>query len=390
MGKTLFKLVVVLVVLLLAGRWLLQWDIKNSIDTAINSVSGAVHINYDRLEVGLDGKVVVKRITLNGPDESLFSAYIQRVEVDMQSLPELIQRRLGGQLPDKLRISVKGVTANLGNLAELSESAVDCMDPAHQPADWMLGLDQDSNWVIDYSYTPANRELTANFDIDVPGAYALKTQLRLSDVSANFRRVGGLDMVRVAYQDVRGIEAWRTYCAQRHDLEVEAFLARHVAAMETYLNYRGLSMTDTARTAYQQFLTESGNLTARWVLGLKLQQSHSPEQLQALLVDRLELELAGTPVSPIFNKVTPKRRAARAPLQPKTVAPPPAPIAVTFDEARDYVGRTVSVVTGSKTTRGTLLSVGESELVLEVVNEGMNRFSITYYRSRLDEILVEP
>ncbi|MBB3169652.1 hypothetical protein [Simiduia aestuariiviva] len=391
MGKTLFKLLLVLVALLLAGRWLLQWEIRNSVDDAIASVRSVVYVNYDRLDVGFDGTVVVKRITLNSNDEDGFNAFIQQIEVDLQSLPELFQRRLGGEPPERMQVRVTGVTANFGNLVETFERDVNCMDPAHQPADWMLGLNQESNLVFTYDYSAENRDLTLDLDVQVPDAYSLNTHLRLGNVAPNLRTAGTLDMVRINYHDVRSIDAWRTFCAKHHELSPEALVTQHVAAIENSLNYQGLSMTEAARSAYENYLLRSGRLKARWVLGVNLNEVPSLEVIEAMLVDRLELELAGTAVSPIFNRVEPKQRVTRtAPLQPKRAAPPPAPVEISFDEAREHIGRTVVIVTGAKEVQGQLLKVGESELVLEVVKDGTNRFSITYYRSRLDRILLQP
>ncbi|UTA47750.1 hypothetical protein L1F30_16545 [Simiduia sp. 21SJ11W-1] len=391
MGKTLFKLLLVVVALLIGGRWLLQWELRNSVDAAISDAQSVVYADYDRLDVGFDGKVVVKRISLRSPNDEGFSAFIQQIEVDMQSLPELIQRRLGGGLPERMSVRITGVTASLGNLVETLEREVDCMDPARQPSDWMLGLNQDSNITLSYDYQPASRELSVDMNVELPGAYTMNGRVRLGNVSANFRRAGSLDMVRLSYNDIRGVAAWRNFCAEHHSLAPEDVVSRHINAMEERLNYQGLSLTEQARAAYQTYLTEPTRVSARWVLGLEFEDMPDPATLGEMVVDRLELELAGTPVSPIFNKVTPKQRPVpQLQVQRKPESAERGPVELSFDEAREHIGATVTVVTGSKEVRGELISVGESELVLEVVKDGTNRFSITYYRSRLDRILLEP
>lgn len=390
MGKNLLKLVGFLLVLAIGGRWLLQWDIRNRIDQAIADMGDRVRISYERVDVGFDGKVSVKRIQIQSPDSDLFDAYIQSINVDMQSLPALIQSRLGSKAPEQMRIKLSGVNANLNQLAASLESNVSCMDPLRQPSLWMLGLDQDSDIELGYTYGAASRELTLDINLLARGAYELKTQVRLGDVAPNLRVVGSVNLLSINFDDIHTIETWRAYCARVHKLSEEQVVSAHIDAIETFLNYRGLSMPEATRAAYQGYLLDPRRLMLRWITNINLQAPPAPEVLNALLIDRMEVEVAGEPVSPIFNRIEPKRVPQPEPMRPAVAEKPQGPVEITFDQARDYIGRTVHVVTGTKTTTGVAIRVGESELVVEVIKDGTNRFSITFLRSRLDKILLEP
>lgn len=389
MGKTLLKLLAILVLALLASRWYIQHDLRKGLDEALLQLGPFAYVSYDRFEVGFDGVIRVKRIKVSDAEGSQFSAYIQSAEVDLQSLPALIERYFGRQPPEHLTIDIKGVNANFSQLAASARPDVDCLAPDKQPAPWMLGIDQDADLLLAYQYQPASRELALDISVLVRGSYEYSSQLRFGQVSPDLRRAGSLDMVRISYDDIRAVEAWRDYCTRHHKLAPDALEQAHIAAMEKALNYQGLSMTEQTRSAYQKFLDEPGRISARWILNLNFDNPEPPELVRERLIDRLELEVAGEPVSPIFNRVEPLRDAPKL-LQPKVEQKPAGPRQVTFDEARDYVGRTISVVTGNKTTTGTIKSVGESELVVEVVKDGTNRFSITFYRSRIDDLLLEP
>lgn len=388
MGKKLFKLVVLVAVLLVAGRWLLQWDIRNKVDDAIADLSGVVYITYGRLSLGFDGVITVNRIQLNSADGEDFSAFIQSVEVDMESLPALVQQRFSRAAPESMTIKISGVNANLNHVAAAAEVDVDCTHPERQPAPWMLGIDADSDITLKYQYGAAARDLIVDIDLLVRGAYEFSTQLRFGEVSSNLQRMGSLDLIRFNFDDIRSMKAWSEYCARHHNMDVPALHAAHLAGVEKYLAYRGIGLSEPARAAYAQYLDNPERLTLRWLLNISFDEPQAPEVINQRIMDRLEVELAGSPISPIFIEVEPLRDEPKvvAPVQP---AAPKGPFEISFDEARSYVGKTIHVVTGNKTTTGTVLSVGESELVVEVVKDGVNRFSITFYRSRLDKLLVD-
>lgn len=389
MGKTLLKLLAILVLALLTTRWYIQHDLRKSLDEALLQMGPLVYVSYDRFDVGFDGVISLKRIKVNAAQGDQFSAFIQSVEVDLQSLPALIERYFSGRPPQQLSIEFKGVNANVSQLAASARADVDCLAPDKQPAPWMLGMDQDADLLLAYQYQPASLELTLDLSVLVRGSYEYSSQMRFGQVSPDLRQAGSLDMVRVSYDDIRAVDAWREYCARHHQMTPDALEQAHIAAMEKALNYQGLSMTEQARTVYQNYLDQPGRISARWILNLDFDNPEPPEVNRERFIDRLELEVAGEPVSPIFNRVEPLRDAPKL-LQPKEAEQPAGPRQITFDEARDYIGRTISVVTGSKTTTGTIKSVGESELMVEVVKDGTNRFSITFYRSRIDDLLLEP
>ena len=389
MGKKLFKLVLLVAVILLAGRWFLQWELRNAVDEAVADMRDYLYVSYDRLVLGFDGVITVRRIQISSPEGEQFSAFINQIEVDMASLPNLVQQRVSRHAPDQLTLKLTGVNANINELAAASEVDVDCTHPERQPAPWMIGVDQDSDITLQYQYQPASQELIVNINLLVRGAYEIGTQARFGDVTPNLRQFGSFDLLRFNFDDIRSVQAWRDYCRNRHNLTDEALTAAHMAGVEKYLAYRGLAMSEPAREAYLRYLDQPERLTFRWLLNTNLDDPQALVNLPQRFRDRLEVELAGTPISPIFVQREP---LVDAPVVKKPVAPaaPRGPVEVTFDEARDFVGQRIHVVTGDKTTSGTLISVGESELVVEVVREGVNRFSITFYRSRMDKLLVDP
>lgn len=388
MGKKLFKLLVVLAVLTVAGRWLLEWDIRSQVDDMLAGVSEQVSISYGRLHLGFDGVITVNRIQVNSVEEEQYSAFIQKIAVDMDSLPALIQRRFSGDLPASLLVKIEGVNANINHAAAVAEVDVDCLNPERQPAPWMLGIDSDSDIILHYQYNPSARDLIVDLDMLVRGGYELDTQLRFGEVSPNLARVGSLDLLRFNFDDIRSVQAWTDYCTKRHQLDAEQLRAAHIAGVEKYLAYRGLALTEPARAAYAQYLQNPSRLTLRWLLNIPLDQPEAMQELPTRLRDKLEVEFAGSPISPIFVEREPLRDEPKV-VQPVEPEKPKGPVEISFDETRNYVGKTIHVVTGNKTTTGKVLKVGESELVVEVVKDGTNRFSITFYRSRLDKILVD-
>lgn len=390
MGKKLFKLIVLLALIVLVGRWLLQWEIRNSVDASIAQMRDVVSVRYDRLDVGFDGTVTVKRVQMNLPDSDAFSAYIQEIRVDMQSLPELVQRRFGGKAPEKLSVSVRGINANLDQFAESIESNVDCLDPLMQPSPWMLGFQEDSDLNFSYLYTPASRDLTVDVDVIARGAYELKTQIRLGDVAPNFKAARSLDLVRVNFDDIRLMQAWTSYCRARHDLSEEQLISGYMANLEALLNKQGLGLSDASESAFVGYMQDPGRIVLRWILNINLQEPPSAEEISELLFNRVEVEVAGVPVSPIFNQVEYKPAAPRAQMQPRVVEKAPELIEVDFEQLQDYIDKEVQLVTGDKITTGVVRKVGGAEVEIEVIKDGANHFSITFYRSRIDQILVQP
>lgn len=390
MGKKLFKLLVILAVAALAGRWLLQWDIRNSVDSAIADIRDVVSISYDRLDVGFDGSVSMKRINIQLSESDAFSASIQNLEVDFQSLPALMQRRLAGKAPEKLSIKMTGISANLEEFAESVESNVDCLDPLKQPSPWMLGFRDDSDLNFNYVYDLSTRDLTVDLDLLARGAYGLSTQVRFGGVAPNFKAAQSLDMVRINFDDIRMIDAWKTYCTQRHNLSADQLVAGYMTNLEASINKQGLGLSDSSQAALNNYMADSGRLVLRWILNIDLQEPPTSGEIGQLFYDRLELEVAGTPVSPIFKQVEYKPVAPRPQMQPKVVQKAPEPLEIAFEALGDYIGKEVQLVTGDKITIGVVRKVGDAEVVLDIVSEGSNHFSITFYRSRIDKILVQP
>ncbi|MDN3638200.1 hypothetical protein QWY82_05170 [Simiduia curdlanivorans] len=390
MGKKLFKLILLLALVAVAGRWLLQWEIRNSVDASIADMRDTVSIRYDRLDVGFDGKVTVKRVQLSLPDSDAFSASIQRIDVDMQSLPELVQRRFGGSAPEALSVKVTGINANLENFAESIESSVDCLDPLKQPSPWMLGFQADSDLNFSYLYNAATRDLTLDVDMIARGAYELKTQVRFGGVAPNLKAASSLDLVRVNFDDIRMMQAWTSYCSARHEKSAEQLVTGYMANLEALLNKQSLGLSEASQAALKSYMQEPGRIVLRWVLNIDLQEPPSADAISDMLFNRLEVEVAGAPVSPIFTSVEYKPVAPRPQLQPKIVAKAPALVEIDFEQLQDYVDKEVQLVTGDKITTGVVRKVGGAEIELEVIKDGANHFSITFYRSRIDQILVKP
>ena len=390
MGKKLFKLIVLLALVAIAGRWLLQWEIRNSVDASIASMRDTVSIRYDRLDVGFDGKVTVKRVQVNLPNSDLFSAYIRQIEVDMQSLPELVQRRFGGSAPEALSVKVTGINANLENFAESIESSVDCLDPLKQPSPWMLGFQEDSDLNFSYVYNTPTRDLTLDVDVIARGAYELKTQVRFGGVAPNLKAASSLDLVRINFDDIRMMQAWTSYCSARHDKSPEQLVTGYMTNLEALLNKQRLGLTDASQAALKSYMQDPGRIVLRWILNIDLQEPPSSEEISEMLFNRVEVEVAGAPVSPIFKEVEYKPAAPRPQIQPKAVAKAPALVEVDFEQLQDYLDKEVQLVTGDKITTGVVRKVGGAEVELEVIKDGANHFSITFYRSRIDQILVKP
>lgn len=273
-----------LVLILICGALALGMHVAaDSVATRLRSAFGPIaSLSYESSGFSWDGRLVLRAPRLQ-VQEGLWRGTVQaRVVYLEQSNPLwLIQQGLFSEqsVPSELRIEAVGL--------KLPDA-----DPANKLAPWfdtatltpfeIQGCGSDSLNAKDrarmgaplaerrdhltYLYNATTRRLELKLDLESPGIARWHLSSRLLDFSPaawadlTAQRNLRLEHAEVLYDDPGYLNRRNAFCAQWLGVPVDAFIERHVAAVDTLLATHGIVPSSDVRSLYRNLVSKGGKL----------------------------------------------------------------------------------------------------------------------------------
>jgi hypothetical protein len=418
--RKIVHLAILLIVLALIGavgaHWYLQNKVENLVEEIVNELYPVAIISYEDTYTSLlDSSIGVEQLTIN-PRAVRDEIKIERIVFQAPSIGFLMdaeEELENGNIPEKMRISFKGVTLSTeGSMArsidkEATAPSLGARDNAYGCADVEqfgfselaeMGYDQMSiDLKLSYEYKTPAGELNVSalwsikemFELEILSIFEVEShQFKLDKVDRLFDLMSNMN---ITYRDLGFNRNTIDYCnGKRGDQD---YVPAHIEAFKQDLQDQlEIIPSDALVEAYRTFMLESGVID----ISTNLQRAINPDYFalynpkDVILLVRPNIIVNGQPVDIPYDDLlkdsagdtAPKKKIRAKPETASEQGNKPEFVTVTIPQLSEHIGDMVRVKTKQGTVRtGILVSTSSSRIKVEISHHGGSATYPIYVRN---------
>lgn len=366
--KNLVIVLVVLALLVVGGKYYIEYSYKKELDQMLISARPMVDARYQDLKVGWDGSLSVMGIVVK-PTELDHDISISKVSLSSSDRFLLLRGKSyfkDGKFPDKLNLSVDGMGFDSA-MFDLSTDAKPCRDIWSSYAYTQIGLDRieaDAQFGFDFR-DPYNASMNLYYQDDTG---SLNMEWIFDSGALELVMVGGdaplKEISLTANLNAEVSAAVGEYCAGVFKITPEDYFNKVIGSAKYSFNSFGVDYGPEFRESLVKFM--QGGVQADLVMKpskelLNMGSSRSLKSKDIIKKLNLTVSVDGLAI-PIDIKEEEK---------PKVVAKPEKKVvytAISVGEARNYVNKHVRIqrTKDRSPIEGRLLDVTGSSLAVEI------------------------
>lgn len=258
--KVIFAILIGLLVLLLIGKFILEYLHKKTIDKELAAYSPFISVSYKKLKIGFDGSLSMSGIRIR---PTMFPTSLNIDEIKMFSSDRnflLVGMKVFGKnkYPDTFSFKVKNWQLDPGFWHELnSKSACRYFDGSLDFDDF--GMDSMSgDYEVAMDFSDKNNSVI-EIGLDIYDQYDMNIELLMdvTQLKANIVRANQLELpfkeITITTQLDQGFATEFTeYCANKMKIKVSEYL-QGVIGSDQYMKGLGLRLTESAKNALRDY-----------------------------------------------------------------------------------------------------------------------------------------